>query len=77
MAIVTIGNDSAKNVFAVQGIEATGKAVLVQPPLTHINTASAPVPTVMGWTPPSFCARVAHWSSWAWGSGLSNVRSPT
>jgi transposase len=30
-AIVTIGIDLAKNVFAVHGVDATGKAVLVRP----------------------------------------------
>ena len=29
MTNVTVGNDLAKNLFAVQGIETTGKAVLV------------------------------------------------
>lgn len=29
MGIVTIGIDLAKNVFAVHGVDATGKAVLV------------------------------------------------
>ncbi|MBY0465273.1 MAG: IS110 family transposase [Burkholderiales bacterium] len=31
MAIVTIGIDLAKNVFAIHGVDATGKAVLVRP----------------------------------------------
>jgi transposase len=31
MAIVAIGIDLAKNVFAVRGVDATGKAVLVRP----------------------------------------------
>ena len=30
MGIVTIGIDLAKNVFAVHGVDATGKAVLVR-----------------------------------------------
>lgn len=31
MAIVTVGIDLAKNVFAVHGVDETGKAVLVHP----------------------------------------------
>jgi len=33
MAIIAIGIDLAKNVFAVHGVDATGKAVLVRPPV--------------------------------------------
>src|SRR5574343_1307657 len=29
----------------------------------------------MGWTPPFVCARLAHWSSWAWGSGVQTKES--
>ena len=28
----------------------------------------------MGWTPPFVCAKLAHWSSLAWGSGLRRDR---
>jgi transposase len=31
MVIVTVGIDLAKNVFAVHGVDETGKAVLVRP----------------------------------------------
>jgi transposase len=31
MAIVTVGIDLAKNVFAVHGVDATGKPALVRP----------------------------------------------
>jgi transposase len=31
MTIVTVGIDLAKNVFAVHGVDATGKPVLVRP----------------------------------------------
>jgi hypothetical protein len=31
MAIVSVGIDLAKNAFAVHGVDATGKAVLVRP----------------------------------------------
>ena len=31
MAIVTVGIDLAKNVFAVHGVDETGQAVLVRP----------------------------------------------
>jgi len=36
MVIVTVGIDLAKNVFAVHGVDATGKPVLLRP----IGTAS-------------------------------------
>ena len=31
MAIVTLGVDLAKNVFALHGVDATGRAILVRP----------------------------------------------
>ena len=31
MTIVTVGIDLAKNVFAVHGVDATGKSVLIHP----------------------------------------------
>ncbi len=37
MPIVTIGIDLAKNVFAVHGMDATGKAVLVRPSVVRAN----------------------------------------
>ena len=35
MTIVTIGIDLAKTVFAVHGVDATGKAALVRPSVPH------------------------------------------
>ena len=35
MSIVTVGIDLAKNVFAVHGIDATGKPVLVRPSVSR------------------------------------------
>ena len=35
--IVTIGIDLAKNVFAVHGVDATGKAVLVRPSVARVK----------------------------------------
>jgi transposase len=35
MAIVTVGIDLAKNVFAVHGVDETGKPVLVRPEVTR------------------------------------------
>ena len=35
MTIVTVGIDLAKNVFAVHGIDATGKPVLVRPSVSR------------------------------------------
>ena len=31
MSIITVGIDLAKNVFAVHGVDETGKAVLIKP----------------------------------------------
>ena len=39
MAIVTLGIDLAKNVFALHGVDATGRAVLVRP---RMATAKPP-----------------------------------
>ena len=37
MAIVTLGIDLAKNVFAVHGVEATGKPALVRPNVARVK----------------------------------------
>lgn len=37
MAIVTVGIDLAKNVFAVHGVDETGKPVLVRPEVQKIK----------------------------------------
>jgi transposase len=39
MAIVTVGIDLAKNVFAVHGVDATGKPVLIRPSVTRARLA--------------------------------------
>ncbi len=39
MAIVTIGIDLAKNVFAVHGVDATGKATLIRPGVPRARLA--------------------------------------
>ena len=41
MAIVTVGIDLAKNVFAVHGVDATGKAVLLRPSVPRARLAEA------------------------------------
>jgi hypothetical protein len=35
MSIVTVGIDLAKNVFAIHGVNETGKAILVKPKVTR------------------------------------------
>ena len=60
--IVTIGIDLAKNVFAVQGIDATGKPVLVRP-----NVPRAKLLELMASLPPCLigmeaCSGAHHWA---------------
>ena len=43
MSIVTIGIDLAKNVFAVHGVDETGKAVLVKPKVTRESSATSTI----------------------------------
>lgn len=47
MAIVTVGIDLAKNVFAVHGVDATGKPVLMRP-----NVPRAKLAELIGSLPP-------------------------
>jgi transposase len=47
VAIVTVGIDLAKNVFAVHGVDATGRAVLVRPSVTR-----AKLPELVASLPP-------------------------
>ena len=35
MAIVTVGIDLAKNIFAVHGVDESGKAILIRPSVKH------------------------------------------
>ena len=46
MAIVCVGGDLAKNVFAIHGVDDVGKAVWVQPPqVPHLITQVIDFPT--------------------------------
>ena len=61
-AIVTIGIDLAKNVFAVHGVDATGKAVLVRP-----SVARAKLLELIATVPPCLigmeaCSGAHHWA---------------
>jgi transposase len=47
VAIVTVGIDLAKNVFAVHGVDATGRAVLVRP-----SVKRAKLPELVASLPP-------------------------
>ena len=62
MNIITVGIDLAKNVFAVHGVDETGKAVLVKPRVTRENLlaliASLP-PCVIGM---EACSGAHHWA---------------
>ncbi len=46
MAVVTVGIDLAKNVFAVHGVDKNGNAVLVKP-----KSLPACHPALLGWKP--------------------------
>jgi transposase len=61
-AIVTIGIDLAKNVFAVHGVDATGKPALVRP-----NVARAKLLELIASLPPCLigmeaCSGAHHWA---------------
>ena len=62
MAIVTVGIDLAKNVFAVHGVDATGRAVLVRPSVARSKllelVASLP-PWLIGM---EACSGAHHWA---------------
>jgi len=62
MAIVTLGIDLAKNVFALHGVDATGKAVLVRPSVPRSKlaefVASLP-PCLIGM---EACSGAHHWA---------------
>src|SRR5688500_10167646 len=62
MAIVTVGIDLAKNVFAVHGVDATGKAVLVRP-----SVARGKLLELVAGLPPCLigieaCSGAHHWA---------------
>jgi transposase len=44
MAIVTLGIDLAKNMFALHGVDATGKPVLVRPSVARGKLLESPLP---------------------------------
>jgi transposase len=62
MAIVTLGIDLAKNVFALHGVDATGKAVLQRPSVPRAKllewVASLP-PCLIGM---EACSGAHHWA---------------
>jgi transposase len=62
MAIVTVGIDLAKNVFAVHGVDETGKAVLVRPEVPRAKLmeliANVP-PCLIGM---EACSGAHHWA---------------
>jgi transposase len=62
MAIVTVGIDLAKNVFALHGVDATGRAVLVRPSVARAKllelVASLP-PCLIGM---EACSGAHHWA---------------
>jgi transposase len=62
MAIVTVGIDLAKNVFAVHGVDTTGRAVLVRP-----SVARAKLAELLASLPPCLvgmeaCSGAHHWA---------------
>ncbi|GAB4090056.1 hypothetical protein GCM10028785_27250 [Hydrogenophaga soli] len=62
MAIVTIGIDLAKNVFAVHGVDATGKAVLVRPSVARAKLLEliAAIPACL--IGMEACSGAHHWA---------------
>lgn len=62
MTIVTVGIDLAKNVFAVHGVDATGKPVLVRPSVARSRLAELMVslpPCLIGM---EACSGAHHWA---------------
>lgn len=62
MAIVTVGIDLAKNVFAVHGVDATGKPVLMRPSVARARLAELMVslpPCLIGM---EACSGAHHWA---------------
>jgi transposase len=62
MAIVTVGIDLAKNVFAVHGVDATGKPVLLRPsvPRTKLTGLIASLPPCLIGL--ETCSGAHHWA---------------
>ena len=62
MAIVTVGIDLAKNVFAVHGVDEAGKPALVRPSVPHaklIELIAALPPCLIGM---EACSGAHHWA---------------
>jgi transposase len=62
MAIVTLGIDLAKNVFALHGVDATGKVVLVRPNLARgklLDVVASLPPCLIGM---EACSGAHHWA---------------
>ena len=62
MSIVTLGIDLAKNVFALHGVDATGRAVLVRPSVPRsklLETVAALPPCLIGM---EACSGAHHWA---------------
>lgn len=62
MAIVTLGIDLAKNVFALHGVDATGKPVLVRPSVARgklLEVVAALPPCLIGM---EACSGAHHWA---------------
>jgi len=62
MAIVTLGIDLAKNVFALHGVDATGRALLVRPSVARgklLETVAALPPCLIGM---EACSGAHHWA---------------
>jgi transposase len=62
MAIVTLGIDLAKNVFALHGVDATGKAALVRPSVVRgklLEQVAALPPCLIGM---EACSGAHHWA---------------
>ena len=62
MAIVTLGIDLAKNVFALHGVDATGKAVLVRPSVPRgklMDLVASLPPCLIGM---EACSGAHHWA---------------
>ena len=84
MTIVTIGIDLAKNVFAVHGVDATGKAVLVQPSVarTKLLELIASLPASSVWKRAPVCSRSplaappARWMRWRAGTARDDAPNP-
>ena len=64
MAIVTVGIDLAKNVFAVHGVDETGKPALVRPAVKRaalLELIAKLPPRLIGM---EACSNAPHWVRW-------------